>query len=80
MAVIIYYQDVLGSLYDKKYSGRITPKQVKMLEKLAVWNNQLENTIYDLEGYEIYNDILDFESLEELKQYIKNLKGDMRIE
>ena len=80
MAVVIDYQDVLGKLYDKSYGGRITPKQAKMLEKLITWDNQLENMIDGLEEYEIYNDIPDFENLEELQQYIKNLKGDMRIE
>ncbi len=80
MAVIIDYQDIWGGLYDKSYSGIITPKQVKMLEKLIAWDNQLENMIDSLEEYEIYNDIPDFENLEELQQYIKNLKGDMRIE
>lgn len=43
MVVIIDYQDVLGKLYDKSYSGRITPKQAKMLEKLIARDNQLEN-------------------------------------
>lgn len=83
MAVIIDYQDVLGRLYDKSYSGRITPKQTKMLEKLVSWDNQLENLIDYTDDEESYNDdIHRLDTLQEFMKYIKdnNIKGDIQFE